>query len=155
MPVAQGLCPVFCGRRSACSLDHFRMARDKEGFVHPGLLTPGMIAPFGQSVSPPIPGKPSGKRPLEPAVVPTVVEHGEAEVDGSVDDLVEAFERVVRAAKPGDLPAAWMRAAQSTKGADFISLFDGAKGNINRAASAFDLDGMPPVDLNAKHPIDL
>jgi hypothetical protein len=114
-----------------------------------------MIAPFGESVAPPTPGKPSGKRPFEPAVVPTDVEHGEANDDDGVDDLIEAFERVVRAAKPGDLPAAWMRAAQSAKGADFVSLFDGDKGNINRAASIFGLDGMPPVDLNAKCPIDM
>ena len=38
--VAQGLCPQYGGRKSACCLSHFRLAV-KEGFIHPGLIRLG------------------------------------------------------------------------------------------------------------------
>jgi len=158
LPVAQGLCPVFHGRRSSCSLAHFREARDKEDFIHPGLLTPGMVHPFvvpGSVPPPPPAAKANGKRPRDPVAVPSVG-HDEAEAEaGDIDDLIEAFNEVMRTARPGERPAAWLRAAQSAAGADYLSLFDGDKGNINRAASTFGLDGLPPVDLNALYPVNL
>ena len=65
-PVAQGLglCPVFCGRTAACSLEHYIIARDKEDFVHPGLITPGMttLKPDVQFVIP-------GINPTLPALI--------------------------------------------------------------------------------------
>ena len=112
--------------------------------VHP-FVVPGSAAPPTAKV---------GKRPRDP-VVP-IVGHDEAETSkGDVDDLIEAFNEVMRTARPGERPAAWLRATQSAEGADYLSLFDGCNGNINTAATIFGLKGMPPVDLNAQHPVNL
>ena len=79
-----------------------------------------------------------------------------AEGVNPVDDLVEAFNEIMRTARPGQHPAAWLRAAQSAEGADYVSFFDGDKGNINRAAALFQYVGLPPVDnRNPTHPVDL
>ena len=40
-PVKQGLCPIFCGRKSSCSYAHYKKARDDDNFIHPGFICPG------------------------------------------------------------------------------------------------------------------
>ena len=41
LPVAQGLCPVFCGRKSACSLEHFiRRLEIRRGLFIPASSRP-------------------------------------------------------------------------------------------------------------------
>ena len=62
---------------------------------------------------------------------------------------------MMRTARPGEHPAAWLHAAQSTEGADYLFLFNGNNGSINSAASIFGLDGLLPVDLNAQDPVNL
>jgi hypothetical protein len=153
-PVAQGQCPVFHGRRSACSLAHFREARDKENFIHPGLITPGMVHSFV------VPGSAAaltakvGKCSRDLIVPPVGCDEAETK-KGNDDDLIDAFNEVMRTARPSERPAAWLRAAQSAEGADYLSLFDRCDGNINTAATIFRLKGMPPVDLNAQYPVNL
>ena len=41
--VAEGLCPRYGGRKSACCHAHYILARDAHKFVHPGFISPGMI----------------------------------------------------------------------------------------------------------------
>ena len=85
--------------------------------------------------------------------------HDEANAAGEetpIDDLIEAFNGVMRTARPGQHPAAWLRAAQSAEGADYLSLFDGDKGSINKAARLFGYVGLPPVDnRNSLYPVNL
>ena len=96
-----------------------------------------------------------GKRPRDSVVVPSDG-HDEAETEeGTGDDLIEPFDKIMLTVRPGDRPAAWLRATQSPKGADFLSLFDGNNGSINSAASIFGLDGLPPVDLNVQYPVNV
>ena len=98
------------------------------------------------------------KRPRDPTVVPSDG-HDEADETGKetpIDDLIEAFNEVMRTARRGQHPAAWLRAAQSAEGADYLSLFDGDKGNINKSADLFNLVGLPPVDnRNSLYPVNL
>ena len=73
-------------------------------------MVPGPVAPPTTKV---------GKRPRDP-VVP-IVGHDEAETTtGDVDDLIEAFSKVMRTARPGERPAAWLRAAQSAGGGELL-----------------------------------
>ena len=59
-----------------------------------------------------------GKRPRDPVVVP-FVGHDEAKTEkGTVDDLIDAFNEMMRTVRTGDCPAAWLRATQSSKGTD-------------------------------------
>ena len=96
---------MFHGRCSACSLVHFPEARDKEDFAHPGLITLGMVHPFV------VPGSVAplttkvGKRLRDPIVVPSFG-HDEAETEkGTINDLIEAFNEMMRTACPSDCPA--------------------------------------------------
>ena len=63
--------------------------------------------------------------------------------------LISKYESIVRAAPENQLPTAWMERAMHVERADtsFISLFDGARGAINKSAAAFGLTGLPPVDI--------
>ena len=80
----------------------------------------------------------------------------DARKETPVDDLVEAFNEVMRTARRGQHPTAWLRAAQSAAGADYLSLFDGDKGHINKSADLFGLVGLPPVDnRNSLYPVNL
>ena len=55
----------------------------------------------------------------------------------------------MRAAPANQLPTAWMERTMrvETTNASFVSLFDGARGAINKSAAAFGLSGLPPVDI--------
>ena len=118
-----------------------------------------MVHPFEVPGLPSIPHTrhPGDKRPRDPDVVPSdgSIEAAAVDKSGDVDNLIEAFNEMMRTARPGTRPAAWLRAAQSAEGADYLSLFDGQNGSINRAAALFGLEGLPAVDLNALHPVNL
>ena len=60
------------------------------------------------------------------------------------------------------LPAAWLEKAlgntkeHTNKSADFLSVFDGRNGTLNKAAESYGLHGLPPVDhINAEAPLDM
>ena len=116
-----------------------------------------MVHPFEVPGLPPIPRHSGDKRPRDPSDIPSdgCNEATAKGKGGSVDDLIEAFNEMMRTARPGTRPAAWLRAAQSAEGADYLSLFDGENNSINRAAAIFNLVGLPAVDLNALYPVNL
>ena len=60
------------------------------------------------------------------------------------------------------LPVAWLEKAigfakeHPNKSADFLSVFDGRNGTLNKAAERYGLHGLPPVDhINAEAPLDM
>ena len=173
-PVEQGLCPIYCGRKSACSYRHFRDARDSHGFVHPGFIAPGdtCVVPFisdmdlcykrvGGKFYPagldvesndatPMPSVPAAKQkrkrksPSAEALSPVALPAAAAG-DDEIDRIGIAHKAIVAACK-SDLPTAWMRIADAMPQPDFISIIDGASGMLNTLTSKFGLKGMPPVD---------
>ena len=153
--VAQGLCPQYGGRKSACCLTHFRLAV-KEGFIHPGLIRPGTTL---------VPGSGTFKRTSDLTPPSNVKRH--MGKDGTVTTSVPApamcadselsnFESILHLADKSRLPAKWMKAAkESNATASFLSVFDGAEPDLNRAGLAFVLSGLPPVDIKSTAPLDL
>lgn len=73
----------------------------------------------------------------------------------SVDAMIDSFSSTIRAATPAQQPLEWMRAATVTGAPQFLSIFDGENGSINKISKSFSLTGLPPADLIGKYPIDL
>ena len=91
-----------------------------------------------------------------PSLASYFADHGEENGDGFTMSGRVTDDEIMRTARPGQHPAAWLRAAQSAEGADYVSLFDGDKGSINKAAALFQYVGLPPVDnRNALYPVNL
>ena len=151
----QGLCSKFCGRRTACSLEHYLQARDREAFVHPGYISPGIVftrtnpkrsrddalAALAEAISEP---------PVDTLDLPPL-----SEAERDLDAYVETCESVVQRARPAQLPGAWLHAAQGQTDADYLSLFDGGNENINTVATSLGLVGLPPVDLKDRYPLNM
>ena len=154
-PIMQGLCSKFCGRRAACSLEHYLQARDREAFVHPGYISPGIV--FTRT---------NPKRSRDDALVALAEAISESPVDTidlptqpeaarDLDAYVETCESVVQSARPAQLPGAWLHAAQGETNTDFLSIFDGGSENINTIAASLGLVGLPPVDLKGRYPLNM
>ena len=86
--------------------------------------------------------------------------------DDAVNAITSTLHETVHATNPSQLPAVWMCATITTnvvnlnfvhavKSADIVLIFDGASGNTNVMVAAFDLFGMPTVDLDGECPVDL
>jgi hypothetical protein len=114
-------------------------------FVHPGFISLGMILTttsihkrvaqsFSNGTS-----KVARAAGINSTVQPTTVSKY----------LISKSKSIMRAAPANQLPTAWMERAMRVKPADasFVSLYDGARGAINESAAAFDLTGLPPVDI--------
>ena len=154
-PIMQGLCRKFCGRRTACSLEHYLQARDREAFVHPGYISPGVVftrtnpkrsrddvlVALAEAISEP---------PVATFNLPT-----QPEAERDLDAYVETCESAVQSARPAQLPGAWLRAAQGETNADYLSIFDGGSENINTIAASLGLVGLPPVDLKGRYPLNM
>ena len=122
--------------------------------MHPGYVSPGIVFTRTKKrshVDAPAAHAEAITEPLSnPVDLPPLTE---AERD--LDAYVETCESVVQNARPGQLPGAWLRAAQGQTNADFISIFDGGNANINVAATAIGLVGLPPIDLNGVFPLNM
>ena len=151
---AQGLCPSYGGRKAGCCRDHYVKAI-MEGFIHPGLITPGTVL---------VPGS-TFKRHSDLTSSSNVKRH--VSKDGTVttstaapsmcvDDELNHFEYILNLAEKSRLPAKWMKAAEASNStATFLSIFDGDSPDLNTAAKAFGFDGLPPVDIASAAPLDL
>ena len=74
--------------------------------------------------------------------------------------LVKEMERRLNKASGEQLPSAYLEKAKKWYGTDetakFLSVFDGPNGKLNKAAVAFGLHGLPPVDYrNEEAPLDM
>ena len=152
-PVEQGLCPVFCGRKSSCSYAHYKKARD-EGFIHPGFISPGRtLRPtpvikrkaagsfFDRRFQHDSPTPSPGKKPTSPEAPKPLMPK-------ALEALAAKYTKIKNAASAHQLPTAWLKHASSLQGdLDFVSLFDGENGLINKTADTFGLVGLPPVDV--------
>jgi len=149
-PVEQGMCPKFCGRRSACSIAHYLEARDQEAFVHPGFISPGIVFTSNTTPIPSVPhihGEANATKTSYDALV--------LDAEASLDDVVEACEAAMHGARADQLPRAWLDAAAGDSNVDYVSLFDGGNAAINVNAQSLGLVGLPPVDINGKWPINM
>ena len=153
-PVADGICPRYGGRKSACCHAHYILARDTHKFIHPGFIPPGMIlttaclrkrvAQSGSNNTSKVARAAGARHTVQPTPTSTY--------------LISKYEAIVRAAPAHRLPTAWMERAMrvTTTDASFVSIFDGARGAINNSAAAFGLSGLPPVDIACAHsPLDM
>ena len=69
-------------------------------------------------------------------------------VPAALQSLTEKYKRIKSAASAQQLPTAWLKHASSLQNdLDFVSLFDGKSGLINKTAETFGLVGLPPVDV--------
>jgi len=76
----------------------------------------------------------------------------------SVAARIEHSDAIVRASTAAQRPTAWMESVKTIdkSSVDFISIFDGKQGAINKTAHAFGFVGLPPVDIaNTTMPVDL
>ena len=153
-PIEQGLCPKYCGRRTACSHKHYLEARDEEAFVHPGYVSPGIVFSRTKKRShadaPAAHAEAIAETLSDPTDLPPL-----ARAEHDLDAYVEKCESVVQNARPDQLPEAWLLAARGETNADFISIFDGGNAHINVAATALGLVGLPPIDLNGVCPLNM
>ena len=152
--IDQGLCPSYGGRKAGCCRDHYVKAI-MEGFIHPGLITPGTVlvpgSAFKRSYVPTSPSK--TKRHVSKAGNATT---SSAEPHMHVDEELACFTSILNLASKTRLPAKWLKAAEASKStANCLSIFDGEKPHLNTAAKAFGLDGLPPVDIASAAPLDL
>ena len=145
-PVEQGLCPIFCGRKSSCSYAHYKKARDGEGFIHPGFIRPGVTL----KATPALKRRAANSSvPMPPTEVALTSHEAPIPlVPAALQSLTEKYTRIKNAASAPQLPTAWLKHAASLQNdLDFVSLFDGKSGLINKTAETFGLVGLPPVDV--------
>ena len=142
----QGLCPSYCGRKSACCHAHFKLAV-AEGFIHPGLIKPGAVLRPGSTFKRKSTEIPPSKIKRHTSAAGTLVTGPQPDID--VKSELSNFEYILHLADESCVPAKWAAAAKKLTNytASFLSIFDGEAGNLNRAARAFDLRGLPPVDI--------
>ena len=156
-PISQGLCPSQCGRKTACSFEHYNLAVENEGFVHPGFIRPGVKLTSSPAFRRALTRTRdssltlTGKRPLS-------TETPKPKTPMSVAARIEHSDSIVRASTAAQRPTAWMESLKTIdkSSVDFISIFDGRQGTINKTAHAFGFVGLPPVDIaNTTMPVDL
>ena len=126
-----------------------------EGCIHPGFIKPGTVL---------VPGS-TFKRDADLTIDSMFKRH--VSKDGTVTETMAApvidvdaelnrFESILHLADKKRLPTKWMNAAQASNStACFLSVFDGASPNLNRAAEKFGFEGLPPVDIASAAPLDL
>ena len=69
-------------------------------------------------------------------------------VPAALHSLTDEYTRIKNAASAPQLPTVWLKHAASLQSdLDFVSLFDGKSGLINKTAKTFGLVGLPPVDV--------